>query len=83
MYCNDQIVKILERFPEVEPSTDFSYANGDKESIEYLESNLIHCDSKKQSLNKKLSGSNPTFIEIITDMLQINPYFRPSAFELL
>ena len=78
---NDQIVKILERFPNLEAKNDFSYAN-QEECTDYLLDNLEKCE-RKQSLESKLTGVNPALVEIVTDMLQINPYFRPSAYELL
>lgn len=58
---NDQIVKILERFPEIDADTDFSYAN-DEDSISYLTENLHNRDRKKESLRQKLSGCNPQLI---------------------
>jgi|TARA_B110000305_G_C19047877_1_gene451280 hypothetical protein len=45
--------------------------------------NMDNCDKKKESLRSKLSGCNPVLVEMVTDMLQVNPYFRPSAYELL
>jgi len=58
---NDQIVKILERFPEIDSDLDFSYAN-DEDSIAYLSENMTNCDRKKESLRSKLSGCNPKLI---------------------
>ena len=78
---NDQIVKILERFPNLEAKNDFSYTN-QEDCTSYLNESLEKCE-KKQSLESKLTGVNPALVEIVTDMLQINPYFRPSAYELL
>ena len=66
--CNDQIVKILERFPQLDAETDFSYAN-DEDSIDYLMTNMENCDKKKESLRSKLSGCNPVLVEIVSDML--------------
>lgn len=65
---NDQIVKILERFPQLDAETDFSYAN-DEDSIDYLMTNKENCDKKKESLRSKLSGCNPVLVEMVTDML--------------
>jgi hypothetical protein len=47
---DDQIVKILERFPNIEPDVDFSFANDD-DSVDYLHENLKHCDKKKGSIH--------------------------------
>ena len=66
--CNDQIVKILERFPNLSNETDFSFAN-DEDSIQYLITNKENCDKKKESLRSKLSGCNPALLEMVTDML--------------
>lgn len=66
--CNDQIVKILERFPQLDAETDFSYAN-DEDSIDYLMTNMENCDKKKESLRSKLSGCNPVLVEMVSDML--------------
>lgn len=55
------MVKILERFPDLNSETDFSYAN-DEDSIDYLSSNMDNCDKKKESMRSKLAGCNPQLI---------------------
>ena len=55
---DDQIVKILERFPDLDIESDFSFANDD-DSAEYLKNAMDLCDGNRGSLQQKLDNSNP------------------------
>ena len=78
---NDQIFKIFERFPDFYNKTDLSFVNSD-EHISYVE-NTLKQTKHRSDLNSKLSLSSPDLVDLLKQMLEINPFFRSSAKKLL
>jgi len=78
---NDQIFKIFERFPNLNNKTDLSFVTSDEQSfyVEKAVKQTIH----KSDLNSKLGLSSPDLVDLLKQMLEINPFFRPSAKKLL
>ena len=78
---NDQIIKIFSRFKRINEEQDFSFVSCD-DSLGYLKqvTKLAEC---KKDLKDSFSHNSPELVQILTQMLEINPYFRPSANQLL
>ena len=64
---DDQIVKILERYPQLDPKTDFSFAS-DQDSQDYLSDVSFLC-TNQDSVEDILMGCNPDLVRIVTQML--------------
>ena len=80
---DDQIVKILQRFPSLDIESDLSFLT-DGSALSYtLKSLEISKLTKKSSLRERYSLSNPDLVKVLEQMLEINPYFRPSASQLI
>lgn len=77
-----QLVKILERFPDLDPKIDFSYTETDDcySKIGFFQ---LDCNKKMWSISDLFSCCNPELVLMVLSMLEFNPYFRPSCFELL
>lgn len=75
------MVKILERFPQLKPKFEFSFAS-DPDTFEYLTDCSFLC-TNQDSVEDIVQGCNPNLVLIVLSMLEVNPYFRPSCFELL
>ena len=78
---NDQLIKILERFPKIDKESDLSFASSE-EQITYVD-NCITEKSSKSDISSKFSKSSPELVDLLKQMLEINPHFRPSAKQLL
>ena len=78
---NDQFIKILERYPELNKDMDMSFTTSEDQII-YVDSCLAKISSKN-SINNKFKKSSPELVKLLKSMLEINPHFRPSAKQLL
>lgn len=77
---HDQLVKIMERL-EIDPSRDFSFIQAPSGKGYQVESAKL---VKPKTLIKDLFPKcNPELVQLLEDMLQYNPYFRPTAKQLL
>lgn len=77
----DQIIKIFERYPNINKTTDLSFVVHDEQS-NYVEK-LMDTMTQQSNISCKLHQSSPELVELLKQMLEINPYFRPSAKQLL
>lgn len=78
---NDQLIKILDRFPDLNKEFDLSFTSSDEQTT-YVEK-CISEKSSKSDLNTKFNKSSPELLDLLKQMLEINPHFRPSAKQLL
>ena len=77
----DQVIKILERYPELDVSKDFSFTTSIN-TTNYL-SNIASKIKLKDSLKKRFSKSNPVIVSFLEQILELNPFLRPTAKQLL
>jgi serine/threonine protein kinase len=77
----DQVIKILERYPELDVSKDFSFTTSIN-TTNYL-SNIASKIKLKDSLKKRFSKSNPEIVSFLEQILELNPFLRPTAKQLL
>ena len=79
----DQIVKILQRFSSLDTESDLSFLTDDTAKSYTLKAMDTANSSKKSSLKERYSHSNPDLVAVLEQMLEINPYFRPTASQLI
>jgi serine/threonine protein kinase len=79
----DQLVKILERFPNNDANFDISFLKDRDERAYHFEAQILAKQSGMKSLPEIFPNSNAELVDILTQMLEYNPKFRPSARELL
>ena len=60
---NDQLIKILERFPNIDKESDLSFASSD-EQITYVD-NCITEKSSKSDISSKFSKSSPELVDLL------------------
>ena len=78
---NDQIFKIFNKtFINVEH--DFSHLT-DEPQIQYAEGTYQQANEEKKLIRDQFKKSAPELIELLEQMLEFNPYFRPTARQLL
>lgn len=78
---NDQLVKIMQIFPNLIPSVDFCFLHDNSRSL----AKRFFEQSKKnsKSLSERFPLTKQVILNILEEMLQINPYMRPTAKQLL
>jgi hypothetical protein len=76
----DQLVKIMERI-KLDKKYDFSF-NDNQEVLKYQQEALKY-QKPKPKLSELFPKTDPELVQILTDMLQYNAFFRPSAKHLL
>ena len=82
---NDLLLKICNKLPISEnQDQNLSFICGEDEK-EYVENTLKICSKagKKKTLFQKFGHTSPELLNILESMLQFNPFFRPTAKELL
>ena len=75
----DQLIKILKRYPNLS-SEDSSHLST-PECISYLEQ--LRACKKGESIRELFSYANSDLLDILEQMLEFNPYFRPTTKQLL
>lgn len=78
---NDQIFKILRRYPQIDQKLDFSFGYSDEMDLYVNE--CLKQTKHASDIDQVFSKSNPELVKLLKQMLEINPYFRPSAKQLL
>ena len=63
--------------------SDLSFLTDDTAKSYTLKAMDTANSSKKSSLNERYSQSNPDLVAVLEQMLEINPYFRPTASQLI
>ena len=74
---DDQIFKILEKYPQIDPKIDFNFLSSEK-SMNYLNMSQERTQANN-NIADCLNHSSQEMISLLTSMLEFNPYFRPSA----
>ena len=79
----DQLIKILERFPNNDVDLDTSFLRNEEERDYHNQAKKIAQGSTSKTLSEKFNLSNNDLVEILSSMLEYNPKFRPSASQIL
>lgn len=77
MTLNDQIFKILRRYPQIDQKLDFSFGYSDEMDLYVNE--CLKQTKHASDIDQVFSKSSPELVKLLKQMLEINPYFRPSA----
>lgn len=76
---NDQLFEILKRYKDLTADDTSHFTLTD--SIDYFEK--VNNSSKQKTVTELLPNVNPDILNLLKSMLEINPYFRPTAKQLL
>ena len=74
---NDQIMKILEKYPNYNQEIDQSFVTNTKQN-DYLQNCFLKVQTK-QCFSEQFSGINPELVELLQQTLEFNHFYRPSA----
>lgn len=78
---DDHIFKIIEKMDDFDSTVDLSFITS-VDALYYVKK--IRQNSKpKVSISNSFPNSNPQLVEMVRQMLEFNPYFRPSAQQLI
>jgi serine/threonine protein kinase len=79
---NDQLIKILQRI-NLDPQYDLSFLSNADEEEYCKEAMNIAGKHPAKKLQEVFSKSDPELMDILHSMLNMNPYLRPTADQLL
>ena len=83
MERNDQLVKILQRFEKIDTDKDLCFLTDDNQwsyAMKAIETSKIQ---DRTTLAERFEDSDPDLVRILQQMLEFNPYFRPTAAQLI
>ena len=75
----DQFIEMLKRFRDLDYDQDFSFINNKEQEMYTKEIIGVSKASKHQNLSESFPNCSLELKNILGLMLQINPYFRPTA----
>ena len=79
---NDQLIKICQKYPNMGPM-DFSFITNQSVANYQNEINASIKSSNKKSLAEMFPNTSQELLAILQSMLEFNPFYRPTAKELL
>ena len=82
---NDQMIKIIEVLGARDTDLDYSFVE-DESVLKYLkqiQTNMEPITDVRKRLSQRYPKTSAQLIELLTQLLEINPYYRPSARECL
>jgi serine/threonine protein kinase len=75
---DDQLVKLMEKL-QIDRKQDFSFLSNENEKDYSIEAHELSQKKKSKKLTEIFSKTDKNIVKILTEMLEFNPNFRPTA----